>query len=220
MVAWNTMIITVSRQAASRGEQVARRAAERLGVPLIDPEVVARAAVRLDLHREDLSGEDRAARAGERLGRTALEVAGESADDTHWTSAPMPAPDDAGFRHAIDTMIRSLADDASFVIVGYPAQVVLGRQGKGVHLLVVAPLAVRVQRMVLREDLNPRDATRVLRESDRSRLEFYKRYYDFVWDEPTGYDCVLNTGRLSVEEAAGIIEVVARGRYGAAGHSP
>jgi hypothetical protein len=54
------MIVTISRQAASRGDQVARRTADRLHVPLIDPEVVARAALRLGLHRENLADLTRA----------------------------------------------------------------------------------------------------------------------------------------------------------------
>lgn len=209
------MIVTVSRQAASRGEQVARRTAERLGVPLIDAEVVARAALRLGLHREDLTVPARAERLGERLARIALDMADEPMADPDWALAPLPSMNDAGYVRMVEAMIRRLAEDNSFVIVGYPAQVVLGEAGRAVHALVVAPLAVRVQRMVLREDLTTRVAERVLRESDRDRLEFYKRHYSVQWDDPARYDCVLNTARLGIEEAAGVIIIAARGLYGA-----
>ena len=209
------MIVTVSRQAASRGEQVAQRAAERLSVPLIDPEVVARAGLRLGLQREDLAVPGRAERLGERLAMLVLDMAGAATEDADWALAPLPALDDHGFRRVVETMIRRLAEDSSFVIVGYPAQVVLSEAGRAVHALVVAPLAARVQRMVLREDLTTRDAERVLRESDRTRLEFYKRHYNVQWNDPARYDCVLNTARLSIDEAAGAIIAVARGLYGA-----
>jgi cytidylate kinase len=210
------VIVTVSRQAASRGEQVARRTAERLGVPLIDPEVVARAALRLGLHREDLGLPDRAERLGGRLAAIARDLAGEPDEDPAWALAPLPPLDDAGYRRVVEAMIRRLAEEASFVIVGFPAHVVLRGGGQAVHALVVAPLAVRVQRMVLREDLPARVAERVLRESDRDRLEFYRRHYAVQWDDPACYDCVINTGRLSVDEAAGVILAIARGLYGAA----
>lgn len=212
------MIVTISRQAASRGEQVARRAAERLGVPLIDPEVVARAALRLGLQREDVGVPERAERLGERLARIALDMASDAADtagNADWALAPLPSSDDAGYRRVVESMIRTLAGDCSFVIVGFPAQVILlGEPGKAVHALVVAPLAARVQRMVLREDLTARMAERVLRESDRDRLDFYRRHYNVQWDDPARYDCVLNTARLSIEEAAGVIMVIAHGLFG------
>ncbi len=209
------MIVTISRQAASRGEQVARRTAELLEVPLIDPEVVARAALRLELHREEMSVPEQADRLGTRLAAISLELAGDDTDDLSWTLAPLPSTDNPDYRRVIESMIRALAEENSFVIAGFPAQHVLGEAGKAVHALVVAPLAARVQRMVLREDLAPRVAERVLRDSDRDRNEFYKRNYTMQWDDPANYDCVLNTARLGVEEAAGVIVVTARARYGA-----
>ena len=210
-----TMIVTISRQAASRGEQVARRTAERLRLPLIDPEAVARAALRLGLQREDLSAPERAARLGGRLAQLALDAASDSSEDPDWALTPLPSLNDTGFRQVIEAMIRRLAEDSSLVIVGYPAQAVLREAGQAVHALVVAPLATRIQRMVLREDLTARMAERVLRESDRDRLDFYKRCYNLAWSDPARYDCVLNTGRLSVDEAAAVVIVAARGLYGA-----
>ncbi len=210
------MIITISRQAASRGDLVARRTAERLGLPLINPEVVARAALRLGLHREDLSAPERAERLGERLARIALDTAGEPDDDPDWALVPLPSMYEAGYRRVIETMILRLAAEHSFVIAGFPAQVLLREPGRAVHALVVAPLATRVQRMMLREDVQRPLAERVVRESDRDRVEFYRRLYGVQWDEPTLYDCVLNTARLTVEEAAEVIIITARGLYGAA----
>ena len=49
------MIVTISRQAASRGEQVAQAVAQHLGVPLVDPETVQRAAARIGLAGENLA---------------------------------------------------------------------------------------------------------------------------------------------------------------------
>jgi hypothetical protein len=208
------MIVTISRQASARGEQVARRAADRLHAPLIDPEVVARAALRLGLHRENLAEPARAERLGERLAMITLDLAPDPGDDADWALVPLPSLNDPGYRRVIETMVRKLAEDASFVIAGFPAQIILGGPGKAIHGLVVAPLAVRVQRMALREDMPVRDAERVLRESDRDRLEFYRRTYEVQWDDPARYDCVLNTARLGIDAAAEVIAIAVRGRFG------
>lgn len=208
------MILTISRQAASRGEQVARRAADRLNAPLIDPEVVSRAALRIGLVREELADPERARRLGERLAQVALDLASDSGDDPDWALAPLPALTDAGYRLVVESMIRRLAEDSSFVMAGYPAQAVLSGPGSAVHALVVAPLVTRVQRLIMREDFTPRMAERVLRESDRDRLEFYRRHYNLQWDDPANYDCVLNTARLDLDQAAAAIVAAAEGRYG------
>ncbi|MBI2760663.1 MAG: cytidylate kinase-like family protein [Chloroflexi bacterium] len=208
------MIVTISRQAASRGDQVARRTAERLAVPYINPEVVARAALRMGLEREDLTSAGRAERLGDRLALNALDLAGATADDPDWALRPQPTLYDHGYRRVIEAMIGRMAASDGCVIAGYPAQVLLGGGGRAIHALVVAPLAIRVQRMMLREDLPAGVAERVVRESDRDRLEFYRRLYDVGWDDPALYDCVLNTARLSVDEAATVVLMAAEQLYG------
>lgn len=212
--AGHVMIVTISRQAASRGDQVARRTADRLHVPLIDPEVVARAALRLGLHRESLADPARAERLGERLAMIALDLAPDPGEDADWALVPLPSLNDAGYRRVIETMVRKLAEDASFVIAGFPAQVILGGPGRAIHALVVAPLAVRVQRMALREDMAVRDAERILREADRDRLDFYRRLYEVQWDDPSRYDCVLNVARLGIDASAEVIVIAVRGLFG------
>jgi cytidylate kinase len=206
------VIVTISRQAASRGEQVAQAVAQRLGVPLVDPESVKRAAARIDLARENLADPQRAERIGDRLAQLAVTVATEPDEDADWALSPMPSMDDAGYRRAIETMLRALSDAEGLVIAGFPAQVVIGKAARTVHALVVAPFAVRVQRMVLREDLPFRTAQRVLRDADRERSEFYRRHYNVQWDDLTLYDCVLNPARLGVDHAATVILAAVRSR--------
>jgi cytidylate kinase len=208
------MIVTISRQAASRGEQVAQLVAQRLGVPLVDPETVHRAATRIDLAKENLADPERAARLGARLAQLVVLLADEPAHDTSWVLAPAPSTDEPGYRRTVDTMVRALGETGNVVIAGFPAQIILGRAADAVHALVVAPLAVRVQRMVLREDLPFRTAERVLRDADRDRTDFYRRHYNTDWDDPLLYDCVLNTARLGVELTASAIVSAAHSRHG------
>lgn len=206
------MIVTISRQAASRGEQVAQRVAQQLGVPLIDPETVHRAATRIDLAKENLADTQRAERLGARLAQLSAALAGEPPEDATWALAPAPAMEDPGYRRAVETMLRTLAESDGAVIAGFPAQIVLAHAAPAVHALVIAPFALRVQRMVLREDLPFRTAERVLRDADRDRTEFYRRHFSVSWDDFTLYDCVLNVARLGVEHAAGVILSTVRGR--------
>lgn len=206
------MIVTISRQAAGRGEQVAQAVAQRLGVPLVDAETVHRASARIDLARENLADPQRADRLGQRLAQLVALLATEPPEDSGWVLAPVPTMDDAGYRRTVEAMLRSLGESGNVVIAGFPAQVVLAKATPAVHVLVVAPLSLRVQRMVLREDLPFRTAERVLRDADRDRSDFYRRHYNVTWDEPTLYDCVLNSARLGVDQAAAVILSAVRQR--------
>jgi cytidylate kinase len=76
---------------------------------------------------------------------------------------------------------------------------------------------MRVQRMVLREDLPFRTAERILRDADRDRNDFYRRLYNVAWDDPTLYDCVINAARLGVALAAAVILATIRRRGEGAG---
>ncbi len=209
------MIVTISRQAASRGELVSRRTADRLALPLVNPEVVARASQRMHLHQEELTAPDRAERLGRRLAMIARDIADEPPGHPDWALTPQRTMDDPGYRRVIEAMVHELADGEGCVLAGYPGQVLLRGGGRAIHALVIAPLAVRVQRMMLREDLPAAVAERVIRESDRDRRDFYRQLYDVQWDDATLYECVLNTARLSDSEAAEVIIVAARGLYGA-----
>lgn len=209
------MIVTISRQAASRGEQVAQRVAQQLGVPLVDPESVHRAAARIGLARENVGDPQRAERLGQRLAHLAVTLAQDPPEDAGWILAPVPSMDDPGYRRVVETMLLALGEAGNVVIAGFPAQVILSKTPASVHALVVAPFALRVQRMVLREDLSFRTAERVLEEADRDRADLYRRFYNAGWNDPALYDCVLNSARLGVDQAATVILSACRGHAAA-----
>lgn len=193
--------------------------AQALGYPLVDAEVVQRAAYRISLHRENLTDPERAERLGKRLAALVIDLHDEPPDDVDWALIPAPAMSDPGYRRVIETMLREVSTRDGVVIAGYPGRFVIDRSVHAVHVLVIAPFATRVQRMVLREDLPFRTAERVLREADRDRADFYRRYYGVQWDDPALFDCVLNTARLGLDHAAAVAValVQARGQGPAAG---
>jgi len=98
------VIVTISRQAAGRGEQVAQQVAQRLNLPLVDAEAVHRAAVRIDLARENLADPQRADRVGGRLAQMAVLLAAEPPQalvlvaGSHYAIAPARAALPLGVR--------------------------------------------------------------------------------------------------------------------------
>lgn len=59
--------------------------------------------------------------------------------------------------------------------------------------------------------LSENEARRLIRESDQERVEYFREFYNSGWLDPASYDLVVNTDRIAVEDAAGIIlDAIAR----------
>lgn len=73
-------------------------------------------------------------------------------------------------------------------------------------ILLTAPLEVRVRRIVGRESRNFREVLKETEARERSEARRFRRFYRIDVDDHSGFDLVLNTGRLSVKAMAGVLE--------------
>lgn len=83
------------------------------------------------------------------------------------------------------------------------------------HIRVEAPMEQRIQRVkeklrATRKLYNAdielrRDAQDIIVERDAASVDYLKRFYHADWDDPLLYHLVINTGRVSIEQAAEII---------------
>ena len=75
------------------------------------------------------------------------------------------------------------------------------------HVYVYAPLAERIRAVAERERVSRQVAAKLVAQSDRNRAGYLRSYYGVDWQDPALYDLIINTGRISLAEAA---ELVAR----------
>jgi len=106
---------------------------------------------------------------------------------------------------AIRELIEELARDDNIVIVGRGGQAVLRDWPGTLHVRVIAPLEVRVKRLAEGQGIRAEAALARIETSDRRRKRFVERAYHVDWSDPSLYDLVLNTARLGVSRAAGLI---------------
>jgi cytidylate kinase len=69
----------------------------------------------------------------------------------------------------------------------------------------VAPIEVRVKRVMQDLKLDQETAKQEIARFDNSSRKFIKRYFKADWEDPECYDLVINTGHLSFEAAASIV---------------
>lgn len=112
--------------------------------------------------------------------------------------------DDNRYLDALKTLIGELAKDKHILIYGRGSQFILKDFPQALHLSMVAPLPIRIKRVMQSLKLDESAAKREISQFDSSAREFIKRFFNAEMEDSIHYDLVLNTGNLSQEAAASI----------------
>jgi cytidylate kinase len=204
-------VITVTRQYASAGSDVARLVAAQLEWDVIDNEFVAAVARRAGLPPDEVAQrEERAPGLLERIARTLAAASPE----LFVASATIPAveQDEATIVQVTERVIAEAAAHGRMVLVGRGAQAVLAQRPDALHVYVVAPKPWRMRLAVERLGVSEADVDHVVDETDRQRDQYVKTYYGRHRQDLTNYDLIVNTARLGIDGAAGLVVAEARRR--------
>lgn len=192
---------------------VAQGVAERLGFALVDEEIVLRAAAEAGVEPRLVANAEKRRSFMER----ALDALASNTDGAALALAgvgvvvvPETAVSDE-LRDLIRAAIEETAARGSAVIVSHAASHALASQPDVLRVLVTASPPIRRARVSSERDLNEKDAARAVDESDAARADYLKRFYGAKSELPTQYDIVVNTDRLSPDEAISLV-ALATGR--------
>ena len=72
----------------------------------------------------------------------------------------------------------------------------------GVHVFVCGDMDSKVQRMMHSYSLEESAAVERIKETDKQRKKYYSYYTGGDWEAASNYDLCLNTGTMTIEEAA------------------
>lgn len=209
------MIITISRQFGAGGSEVARRVAEALDWRVVDNELIKRVAERAGLPPEEVAQREERARSFiERLARALARSAPELFPKP---AEKLPVPEESTLVRVTESVVAELAAQGRVVLVGRAGPAVLRGQYDAVHVKLVAPAADRLRAAIERLGLEPKQAEKVLQETDANRARYLKQHYGRDWDDTTNYHMVLNTGVLGLDGAAGVIVDYARRKWNTEG---
>jgi hypothetical protein len=197
-------IATIRGRLGSGAPEIGRQVADRLHADYVDREIIAAVAARLHRQEQDVTAKEMPPSSlldhiAEALGRSGM----------YFEGAYLPAweipLDDTRYLEALQCVVKELAQSQSLVIRGRGSQFILKHYPKALHVLVVAPLEVRLKRVMQNLKLDQETAKREIEHFDNSRREFIKRYFHAELEDPTYYDLVINTEHLSFQAAASIV---------------
>jgi hypothetical protein len=183
--------ITISREVGALGNRVATEIGRRLEWPVYDRNILDEIAERLRRPASDLRGLD------EQPGTWLGECFSSLIDHDHFVGSG------AYFQH-LSAVIRGLGSSGRCVIVG-----------RGANFLLPAATTLRVRIVSTAEDrtrvagqrlgLSTQDAAAHIEDIERKRLGFIEGHFGKDPRDPRHYDVVLNTSRLSVDDAADLV---------------
>lgn len=219
-----TRVICVSRTLAAGGEEVARALSQRLGFRYVDEEIVAKAA---EKDRVDVQLVKDAEKRQSFIDRLLESLAVAPAPEVMAVSPGLMHPaafatglELAGsgaairgtehYRQLIRDVIRETARQGNVVIVAHAAAMALAEEEGVLRILVTASPEVRARRLAEARKIGVDEAAAEIKESDKSRRDYFKSFYEVREEEPTHYDIVVNTDTLSLDQATEAVVSAAR----------
>lgn len=197
-------VITISRQVGSGGDEIALNVCEILGFSYFDKNLMYSAAKNIGICEGDITdfSEDSykiESLVDKILGRKRLVAATYMLKNT---ASIRKTVDEEKCLDVVQTVINSLAGRGRIVIVGRGGQAILRNKVNVLHVRIIAPLDVRVGRVMKEEGVTQEDALRIIEENDKAASEYLQRFYNINWDDPTNYNMVLNTAKMDLDTAS------------------
>lgn len=190
-------VVTLSRDPGSGGKLIAKGIAETLGYDLFHQEVIHEMA--------------QSAKVSSRVLESLDEKGLSMLDD--WVSAVVHKkhlwPDEY-LQHLLK-VIGTIGKHGKAVMVGRGANFVLPPEST-FRLRVIAPRDFRAQKVAEEFDIPVKDAERRILKTESDRRAFIRKYFHADIEDPKNYDMVINTGKLSLEEAIDGVCHILRGK--------
>ena len=191
------IVITIARQYGSGGKTIGAMLAKELGINCYSREILKMASEESGINEGLFGMSDEKIKKAPWFKILSRPYDGEllTPEDRDFVS------DDNLFNYQAK-VIQDLAEKESCVIVGRCADYVLKDHDNCVHVFVCGDMDSKVQRMMHSYSLEESAAVERIKETDKQRKKYYSYYTGGDWEAASNYDLCLNTGDMSIEEAA------------------
>ena len=182
-------IITISHEIGAGGPEIGQQLASRLGYRYVDQDLVSNAAQRYGLLEEKLS----------------------HLDESNPSLFERFDAETRRYITVIQTALYEFAEHDNVVLMGRGGQWLLRGIPHVLRVRVLAPFDVRVKRLTKKlagpmgEQTNTRTVTEMVRRDDAEKAGRMRYLYEVSVTDPSLYDVVINTDKLSVAAAVCLI---------------
>ena len=193
-------VVTISRQFGSTGRMIAQQLSREQGVDYYDRDIVEETASRMGLPVSVISNTE------------------ENSKSIYFRQQYPLGMGIASMRDEIfliqKNIIRDLAQKESCIIVGRCADSILMDMENHLNVYIYAPMDVRLRNAVELAKLDEKTAKKMIREIDRSRELYHRRYCPEYVDPSTNKDIMLDSSRFGAEGTVKILAGLVRELFG------
>jgi cytidylate kinase len=176
-------IVTISHAPYSGGGEIAEKVASGLNYRCVDREVLIEASRRYGIPEAKYA--------------EILEAEG------HWWERWMESL--RLYRITLQAAMCEVAQEGPLVYYGRAGQELFPGVGHVLKVLIVAPMEYRMREVKSQKGLEGENARHFLRELDRVRGRRLRALFNTDWQDPIGYDLVINRSRIATDSAAHLI---------------
>ena len=189
-------VITLSRQFGSLGRTIAQHMAAELGIDFYDRDIVEETASRMSLPVSVISSKEE-------------HSASISFRRQYPLGTGLASMQDEIFMIQ-KNIIRDLAQKESCIIVGRCADSILTDMENRLNVYIYAPMDARLRNAVELAKLDEKTAKKMIREIDRSRELYHRRYCPEYVDASTNKDIMIDSSRFGAEGTVKILAGLVR----------
>ena len=193
-------VVTVSRQFGSMGRTIAKLMAEKLGIEFYDRDIVEETAKRMGLPVSVISQKEENANSIYFKRQYPLGMGVSNMQDEIFSIQK--------------NIIEDLAKKESCIIVGRCAESVLADYKNHLRVYVYAPYEMRLKNCTEILKMEEKTARKMIREVDRSRELYHRRYCPEYTDAFSNRDLLIDSSRFGIEKTAEILVKLVLDLYG------
>ncbi len=193
-------VITISRQFGSLGRTIAQRLSETLQIEFYDRDIVEETAKRMGLPVSVVSNKEENPNTAFFKRQYPLGMGIGSMQDEIFSIQ--------------ENIIRDLAKRESCIIVGRCADSILMDMDNHLNVYVYAPVEARLRNCTEILKMDERTARKMIREVDRSRELYHRRYCPEYSGPSTNKDLMIDSSRFGVDKTVTILAGIAKDLFG------
>lgn len=192
-------MVTISRQFGSMGRSIARELSERLGIPFYDRDIVEETAKRMALPISVISDKEEISKSIYFKRKYPLGMGITSIQDEIFLVQK--------------SIIRDMAAKESCIIVGRCADSILKDLENKLRVYIYAPYEARYTNCIEQLGMDEATAEKMIRDVDKSRHQYHKRYCEEYVDELSNKDLLVNSSTFGISGSAAVLEEIIRKQF-------
>ena len=185
----NLPVITISREFGARGLKIASILEKRLGFKVWDKEILEVISEKLGSDVDYIKSLD--------------EHTQNAVEDTIFGFLNRKSTN-LNYSIYLVRALQAIEKYGNAIIVGRGGNYVC-RNKKTFNVRIVAPLALRVDRIAEIENISKEEARVLVKTKDEERARFTKHNFNKDIDSPLGYDMIINSGSMSLDSVTELI---------------